>query len=368
MTQHIKDIRAEGFPEYRVHPNGDREIYSSIIYLEPFTNRNLRAFGYDMLSEPARRAAMERARDQDTAALSGKVILVQETDKAVQAGILMYVPVYHADMPCETVAQRRAALIGWVYSPCRMNDLMQGILGRWDLANTLRIRLEIFDGRQAAVPDALLYDSQPANYRQAEAASQLTLVRQLVTSGRQWTLRFTRTGHETFIVKYGKAWLVLFGGTIISLLLAGLFFNLSNTRLKARQLAERLTADLQHATARLKLAAENGGVGIWDYEVASNTLIWDDQMVRMYGITPDQFSGAYKAWTDGVHPEDRARGDEEIKMALRGEKEFDTEFRVLWPDGSTHHIRAMACVQRNGAGQAERMIGTYPWSKGDCLL
>ena len=58
LAQHLAEIRAEGFPDFQVRPVGDREIYSSIIYLEPFTNRNLRAFGYDMLTEPVRRTAL----------------------------------------------------------------------------------------------------------------------------------------------------------------------------------------------------------------------------------------------------------------------------------------------------------------------
>ena len=93
LAQHIQEIRQEGFPDYRVWPEGERAVYSSIIYLEPFTNRNLRAFGYDMLSEPVRRTALERARDENTAALTGKVKLVQETSTDVQAGTLMFVPV-----------------------------------------------------------------------------------------------------------------------------------------------------------------------------------------------------------------------------------------------------------------------------------
>ena len=102
LARHVQDIRAEGFPEYHVRPEGQRETYSSIIYLEPFADRNIRAFGYDMLTESIRREAMERARDQDAAALSGKVVLVQETNKDVQAGTLMYMPVYRAGMPCKT--------------------------------------------------------------------------------------------------------------------------------------------------------------------------------------------------------------------------------------------------------------------------
>lgn len=50
LAQHVQDIRNEGFPNYDVRPEGDRGTYSSIIYLEPFLERNLRAFGYDMLS------------------------------------------------------------------------------------------------------------------------------------------------------------------------------------------------------------------------------------------------------------------------------------------------------------------------------
>ena len=86
LAEHEQAIRHEGFPDYQVKPAGDRETYSAIIYLEPFTNRNLRAFGYDMLSESVRRAALERARDENTAALTGKVILVQETGQEGQAG------------------------------------------------------------------------------------------------------------------------------------------------------------------------------------------------------------------------------------------------------------------------------------------
>jgi len=109
---------------------------------------------------------------------------------------------------------------------------------------------------------------------------------------------------------------------------------------------------------RLGLATEAGEVGIWDYDTANNRLGWDDQMFRLYGITREQFGGAYEAWTAGVHPEDRVRGDAEIQMALRGEKEFNTEFRVLWPDGGIHSIRAIAKVKRDASGIPLRLIGT----------
>ena len=152
--RHIEAIRKQGFPSYTLRPEGERDLYSSIIYLEPFSERNLRAFGYDMYSEDVRRAALERARDSDKPSISGKVKLVQEAEKGVQAGFLMYQPVYRNGSPRETLAERRANITGWVYAPFRMNDLMQGILGN----QVSNVDLEIFDG-EIATPESLMYDS-----------------------------------------------------------------------------------------------------------------------------------------------------------------------------------------------------------------
>jgi PAS domain S-box-containing protein len=125
-------------------------------------------------------------------------------------------------------------------------------------------------------------------------------------------------------------------------------------------ITERKQAEdkLRQASTRLSLAARAGGVGVWDLDIVNNILIWDDQMFSLYGISWENFSGAYEAWQNGLHPEDSIQGDLEIKKAISGEKEFDTEFRVVWPDGTIRNIRALGLVQRDDAGQALRMIGT----------
>jgi CHASE1-domain containing sensor protein len=108
-------VRAEGFPDYTIHPEGQRTEYTPVVYLEPFRGRNLRTLGYDMYSEPVRHATMDRARDSGGTAISGKVTLLQETDRDIQSGFLMYIPVYRKDRDLVTVEQRRAALLGYVY-------------------------------------------------------------------------------------------------------------------------------------------------------------------------------------------------------------------------------------------------------------
>ncbi|MEI6694758.1 MAG: PAS domain S-box protein [Bacteroidota bacterium] len=129
----------------------------------------------------------------------------------------------------------------------------------------------------------------------------------------------------------------------------------SLTDISDRKLAEE---KVKQVSARLELATRAGGVGVWDYDVSKNALLWDNQMFALYGIEEKNFGGVYETWRDGIHPDDELRGDEEIKMALSGEKEFDTEFRVVWPDGSIHNIRALAIVQRDDAGNPLNMIGT----------
>ena len=122
-----------------------------------------------------------------------------------------------------------------------------------------------------------------------------------------------------------------------------------------RKLAEH---ELKQVSARLALATKAGGVGVWDYDIDNNILVWDDQMFSLYGIEKKDFSGAYDAWQSGLHPDDKERGDAEIQMAIRGEKEFDTEFRVVWPDGSVRDIRALAIVQHDSSGKPLNLIGT----------
>jgi PAS domain S-box-containing protein len=114
----------------------------------------------------------------------------------------------------------------------------------------------------------------------------------------------------------------------------------------------------KEATLRLSLATKAGGIGVWDWDCVANILVWDDQMYALYGITRETFGGAYESWRNGLHPEDVERGDREIQVALRDEKEFNTEFRVVWPDGTIRHIRALATTIRGADGKPLRMVGT----------
>jgi PAS domain S-box-containing protein len=108
---------------------------------------------------------------------------------------------------------------------------------------------------------------------------------------------------------------------------------------------------------RHKLATLSAGIGIWDWDIAKNDIVWDDRMFALYGLRPDFSKKAYELWLNGLHPDDREAGILISKQALDGEREYNTEFRVVWPDGSVHWLKADAQVFRNEKGEAIRMVG-----------
>jgi PAS domain S-box-containing protein len=258
LAAHLKTLRREGFPDYAVRPPGERETYSSIVYLEPFSGPNLRAFGYDMFSEPVRQAAMVTARDRDDVAFSGKVTLVQEAGERIQAGFLAYHPIYRGDSQPVDIEQRRRDLIGWVYSPYRADDLLEPILH--DQLGP--IRLEIFDGN-TLTPETLLFDSA-SSFRQigVEAASNLSRTVPLDLPGRRWTLRYTALPEFASMTKFEQPWVEMTGIGLITILLLLVSWALINTRQRAEQIALQLSSSSRTNEVRLQRILDDMPVAV----------------------------------------------------------------------------------------------------------
>jgi len=335
-------IRNEGYPEFKIYPEGKREMYTSIIYLEPFDFRNRRAFGYDMYSEPVRRKAMEQARDYDVASLSGKVLLVQETDEDLQAGTLMYVPVYNKEKPVSTVAERREALMGWVYSPYRMNDLMNGILGRWDTINSERIHLKIYDNDDLT-QEALLFDSQYPNKNDVPDKTR-ALEMPIEFNGNMWTLYFQQSNEFQWHFS-NRVTIVLAGGLIISLLLFFLTASLQNTKAKAQLIAEGLTAELKESEEKFKTLADTSPMAIYMSTGIEQTAEYiNHTFVDWFGYTIEEVP-TFNQWWPLAYPNKDYRErlekewQEKVGKAINTKSEIEPiEVIVKCKDGSEKNI------------------------------
>ncbi|MFC3230596.1 CHASE domain-containing protein [Marinibaculum pumilum] len=183
LPAHEAQMRATGVAGYRLHPEGRRDTYAAIVYLEPMDERNRTALGFDMFSEPVRRAAMEHARDSGDAALSGIVQLVQEIDNDSQPGFLMYLPVYSGGRDPGTLEERRRTLVGYVYAPFRASELMQGIIQEGGAL----VAFELHDGPDPTAGNLLYRDHGPGTLAGRNARRDLDI------AGRHWTVLFAAT-------------------------------------------------------------------------------------------------------------------------------------------------------------------------------
>lgn len=119
----------------------------------------------------------------------------------------------------------------------------------------------------------------------------------------------------------------------------------------------RAEAEIREKEERLALATIHNGVGVWDWNLVTQQMIWDDSMYALYHMRREDFIGTEEAWRRSLHPDDLARGDREVEEAIAGIRPFNTEFRVVWPTGEVRHIKAVAKVFRDDNGTPLRMLG-----------
>lgn len=115
---------------------------------------------------------------------------------------------------------------------------------------------------------------------------------------------------------------------------------------------------LERAHQRISIATESGDIGVWDWEIQTDNLTWTPQMFSLYGLARNTSPITYALWVDRLHPEDRASTEQELKNSIQnGAEFFNSEFRIVWPDGSIHHIKATAKISRDSHGKAIQVLG-----------
>lgn len=345
----VAAVRAEGYPEFSIAPAGEREEYAPVLYLEPFDNRNRRAFGYDLLTEPVRRAAMHLARDTGRAALTGKLVLRQELGPDVQAGVLLFLPVYRRGLPLETPASRRAALQGYVYAPFRAEDLIRGILGTdWP-----ELYLEVFDGTGTAAPRRLYADAALALAGAGPAA--YTLERELRLFERSWTLRFHASPQFEVGIDRQKAQLVFAAGALVCLLLFAMARTQALSGARAMLLAKDMTTALAASQARYRALYETSPAMLHSVDAQGRLLHVSDAWLSKLGYAREDALG--RRVTDFLTPASR----EYVQASLYPEFQRtgvceDVELQMECKDGRRIDVLFSALRERGEPGQPAQTL------------
>ena len=246
------DADAADYPEFVPYPEGVREDYVIIDYVEP-TVGNEAAFGLDFFSEPNRRAAVERSRDTGMVSTTAPIVLVQETGQ--QSGFLVMLPIYD-DLDGVDEAARREAFVGVEYAAFRMGDLVEGVLG-----TSRDARLEVYDVGTPEDAGAPTRENQTYGDDDLSVAADGDIdpatarLLDYDIGGRRWVVLYEATVPLSTTFEALTPWALLVGGLLITAMAAAGVWAMTTSRARAVALAERMTADLRES--REELARSN---------------------------------------------------------------------------------------------------------------
>ncbi len=122
-----------------------------------------------------------------------------------------------------------------------------------------------------------------------------------------------------------------------------------------RQLAE---IALQENEERLRLALNAAQIGLWDWNILTDQIIWSVEHERLFGLAPGTFDGSYRAFNACVHPEDRESVVQVVNHARAEKTDYCHQYRMVWPDGSIHWIESRGKLYSNAADEVVRILGT----------
>ena len=238
LARHTRRVHADGPSDYEVRPAGERADFFPIVFNEPSNERNAKVLGFDMYSEPVRRAAMDRARDSADTAISGKLVLAGEAFRGAapaQPGFVMYVPVFRRDARALSPAARDLALDGYVFSPFRAHDMMRGVLE----AGMLRVLdMQVFDDGEPS-PATMLLDTRVLRGASVENAPMFNRSVRFQMPGRAWTLQFVSRPEFDAALAADRPWTVAAAGSFAALVLFLLTVSLVSAWTRAHELSMR---------------------------------------------------------------------------------------------------------------------------------
>lgn len=233
-----------------------REISAPIKYIESFVGDSLYEAGYDFYADPVFRAALEKARDSGKAVYSAKILLAlgADDDPRMQSGFFMFLPIYRNDVSLETLEERKQSVVGWIYMPFRMVDLMTGILG--EIATDIDI--EIHDSEE--ISDAtMMYDPDASGAGGSPEAFFVDITRMELGEHIWSVVIASLAGFESRLDARSPK-LVIFVGIPLSLLLSLLAWLVVRDRTRAIHTAEAINRELaerMRAEARLQYMAHH---------------------------------------------------------------------------------------------------------------
>lgn len=241
--------RADGRGLLELRPRGRRDFYGPVLYLEPHTDLNRNAIGFDLYSEAVRQQAMRMAMDSGQSQLTGRITLGRDAGRPEPA-LLLFAPVYGQSLDVDSPATRRSAIRGWVFSPFRMDQMLHSALSPARGKMQLRV-VDVTDGgHEVLYQDAAI-----------DAPHTFTHSLTMLFYGRRWRFDFFSGPLETAAPQLAALDKLLLAGIAGSLLLFALAWMLASTEARARRIAIDMTQSFRRSEQRFRNAMQYSAIG-----------------------------------------------------------------------------------------------------------
>jgi len=332
-------------PIARAPASGDHYVVTYIYPLE----RNRAVLGTDITFDPKRRDAADQARDSGAAVVTRPLEFIQY--RGPGPGFTMMRPVYAMKEPPRTVAERRRALIGWVYHPFTAQRMFSGLTPNQGRDFELSIRARDGAGNWVSV-----FDTRSGRARAAHQPAFVTS-RQMRVAGRVWALEWRSTAAFEERTRSVEPLLVLLTGLTINLALAAVLAVVARREAVVTREVARATAELSETNRLLLMTEATTHVGHWRYDIAAGTLLWSDEVYRIYGRDPARPITRDEA-LDYLHAEDRDPTWQAMLGAVRDHNSFNLRVRITRDDdGETRHLSYLGRTELRPDGKPAALFG-----------
>ena len=359
LDRFLVETRADGAPGFQINSSGNLADLYVVEYIEPLTP-NLAAVGYDIGQEIVRRQTAHLAVENNRAAMSGKISLVQ--DESSKAGFLLMLPVYHHGLPLDTPEQRWQALSGWVDTPILIDDLLRGVL---DL--NIPLDVMVFDGNPYD-KENLLFDANNClatapNSREALEerfySSQFSTQLTIEVAGRLWHLQLVALPSFTDQLQRNSLWLIVAAGVLLSVLSALLVRSLGGSLIRANEIAQSMTRDFLEVSKRYQSIVEHTTDLITRVDTSGRLLYVNPAALQIWGVSPAECIG--RSAFDFIEPADRLTTQREfaewLTKAEVADSSFSVENRQRHLSGKISHMRWTISPLCDSSGKVVELSG-----------
>jgi PAS domain S-box-containing protein len=336
-------MKADGEPNPTILPFPGKTAgpADDIKYLVSYVEGNVgdRApIGRNIATDPSRRRAAELARDSGQPQINHRIPGSRDTQR--RSGLLLYVPLYAKGAAIQTVEERRAAHIGWVYAQVFPDVFLDGVLG--PMGKTLR--LHFFEAGPLGIAQ-LLYASDAAPNAPLPAFDRVT---EMVIAGQPFQLGWRRGPNFPVAEKSPALWT---GGSlaVASLLLAGLVMSLQSVGRRANAIALERTAELAASEARFRDAFQFAGIGMAMVALDGRWLRVNKSLCEIVGYS--EAALLERTFQDLTHPDDLEADLMLLRELVDGRRRFyQMEKRYFHRTGRIVWIRLTASLVRDARG------------------